>query len=59
MLDHAVDDVKCIVWINKCVGRKDVPAGYELGALGGNTRCGSQNANGASELDNEWVKDSA
>lgn len=24
MLGHAVDYVKCIVWINKCVGRKDV-----------------------------------
>lgn len=38
MLGHAVDDVKCIVWINKCVGRKDVPAVARWEPLGGNAR---------------------
>ncbi|MGN7875902.1 hypothetical protein ACTJKJ_20275 [Roseateles sp. 22389] len=59
MLGHAVDDVKCIVWINKCVGRKDVSAGVKRERQAGTRVGGSQNANGASELDNEWVKDSA
>ena len=52
MLDHAVDDVKCIVWINKCVGRKGVLAGVKQERQAG-TRVGE------SQRDNEPVKDSA
>lgn len=59
MLGHAVDDVKCIVWINKCVGRKGVLAAGKRDREAGTCVGGSQNANGARELDNEWVKDSA